>query len=103
MAGQLQVDTDHVFATSHAVSNDAEELRDELSRIQQDWQTLSGGWSGAAATAYAGIWEEWYRGAVTLVDVLADTSEKLGRAAVAYDDQDSASAEAVTSTTDLGL
>jgi WXG100 family type VII secretion target len=103
MGGELHVHAEHVFTTSHGVSSDAEELRDELDRIKMDWDKLSRGWSGAAATAYAAIWDEWHRGAVTLVDVLADTSEKLGRAAVAYDGQDGASGESVSSTIDLEL
>jgi WXG100 family type VII secretion target len=103
MGGELHVKADDVFATAHAVSNDAEELRDELNRIQHEWDNLSRGWSGAAATAYTAIWEEWHRGAVTLVDVLADMSTKLGRAAVAYDEQDGASADAVSTTVELGL
>lgn len=98
MARQLEVDTDRVFATSRAVGNDAEELRDELAQIAKDWDNLSRSWSGNAAAAYAGIWSEWHEGATSLVDALADTSDKLGRAAAAYEERDGSSAEVVGST-----
>ena len=96
MPGHLQVHTDRVFTTSHGVGNDAEELRDELTRIAKDWDNLSRNWSGNAAEAYAGIWAEWHDGATTLVDALADTADKLGRAAVAYENQDGVSAEGLS-------
>lgn len=94
MADHLEVDVD---STSHAVGNDAEELREELSRIAQEWSrsTLSHGWSGTAATAYKSIWEEWHEGAATLVDALAESSQRLGQAASAYEQQDTGSAEAL--------
>lgn len=98
MVGHLRVHTDRVFATSHAVSNDAEELRDELIAITGEWENLSRGWSGNAAAAYGGIWQEWYEGATRVVDALADSSDKLGRTAVAYDERDMSSAEVLAST-----
>ena len=80
MPGHLQVHTDRVFTTSHGVGNDAEELRDELTRIAKDWDNLSRNWSGNAAEAYAGIWAEWHDGATTLVveQALAHRVELLG-------------------------
>lgn len=104
MAGHLKVSADEVFATSHAVSNDAEELREELARIVREWDDVSHGWSGGAASAYTALWQEWHEGAAALVDVLADSSHRLGHAAVAYQEQDTQSAEALETTSiDLGL
>ncbi|MEU0499224.1 WXG100 family type VII secretion target [Mycobacterium sp. NPDC006124] len=100
----LRVNADAAFATSHAVSNDAEELRDGLHALLREWDNLSQGWSGAAATGYAGIWAEWHEGANKLIDALAESSRQLGVAAVRYEEQDAASAEVVDSTTiNLGL
>lgn len=100
----LQVDTDQAYAAARAIGNDAEELRDELASLQQEWDNLSRGWSGVASSAYSSIWAEWREGAVTLIDALAESSHKLGVAAVQYSEQDATAADAVdTSTLDLGL
>lgn len=94
----LHVNADAAYRTSHDVGNCAEELRDELVALQRDWDNLSHGWSGGAATAYASAWTEWLDGATRLIDSLADTSDKLGAAAVLYGEQDAQSAAAVDST-----
>ncbi|TPG34666.1 WXG100 family type VII secretion target [Mycolicibacterium hodleri] len=52
---QLRVDTDQAYNTSHAVSNDAEDLREELAGLQRDWDNLARGWTGTASSAYAAI------------------------------------------------
>ena len=104
MASQLRVDAEKAFNASHAVSNDAEELRDELRRIEHDWDNLSSGWHGTAASAYTGLWQEWYEGASALVHALAESSRRLGQAAVSYQEQDVAAAQTLTSAPiDLGL
>ncbi|RDH74899.1 hypothetical protein DVS77_30055 [Mycolicibacterium moriokaense] len=46
--------------------------------------------AGAAASRYAALWEDWHDGAVTLIDALARSSRLLERAAVAYDEQETA-------------
>ena len=101
----LSVNTDEAYNTSHAVSNDAEELRDELRTLERDWDNLSRGWSGAASAAYSSIWAEWHGGAAALVEALAESSRNLGVAAVRYAEQDADSAATVASnaTMDLGL
>lgn len=104
MTGELRLHADDAFATSHSVSNDAEELREELADTAREWRNVSHGWSGAAASAYDVLWQEWHEGAAKIVEVLAESSEKLATAAVAYQEQDSYSAEAVAAPTiDLGL
>jgi WXG100 family type VII secretion target len=100
----LNVDSDAAYQTSHAVSNDAEDLRDELATLEQHWDNVSRGWSGAASSAFSSIWAEWHQGAVTLVGALAESSRNLGVAAVRYAEQDAESAATVNSATlDLGL
>jgi WXG100 family type VII secretion target len=60
----LKVNAEQAFNTAHAVSNDAEELREELSAIVREWDHIARGWSGAAAAAYTSIWEEWQEGSL---------------------------------------
>lgn len=104
MADHLRVDTEQAFKTSHAVSNEAEELREQLAGISRDWDGLARGWSGAAASAYGAIWEEWHEGAARLVEALAESSRSLGLAAVRYGERDADSAGALNSAPiDLGL
>jgi hypothetical protein len=41
MTGHLKVNADIAFNTSHAVSNEAEELREELFRLSHEWDNLA--------------------------------------------------------------
>lgn len=93
----LRVDADHAYNTSRAVGNDAEELREELTRLERDWDNLSRGWTGLASSAYSAMWAEWLGVASTLVDALAERSHNLGLAAVRYSEQDSHSGAAIES------
>lgn len=104
MGRQLGVDVDHALATSHAVSNDAVELRDDLASISRQWEHLSQGWIGAVASAYDALWRQWHEGAATLVEALAQSSEMLGRAAMAYAEGDADSADKLgSSSVEMGL
>jgi WXG100 family type VII secretion target len=93
----VSVDAPRAVNTSHAVGGDAEELRAELSSLSREWDAVLAGWSGVAASSYAARWEEWHYGATRLVETLARSSELLGQAAVAYDEQEAASARAMAS------
>lgn len=93
-----------VFNTSHAVSNNAEELREELSRLSREWDTVSHGWSGVAASVYTPIWEEWHEGATRLVETLAESSRSLAQAAILYEERDTDTAQTLGSLPDeMGL
>lgn len=94
--GQLQVNTDVALNAAHAVSSDAEELRQELSGLEQKWQDVSHGWSGAAATSFTSLWDEWHEGALTIIDVLAESSRDLAQAAVLYAQQDASAAQSLS-------
>lgn len=91
----VRVDAPRAVETSQAVAGDAEELRAELARLSHEWDAVLSGWSGAAASSYASCWEEWHDGAANLVERLAQSSQLLEEAAVAYDSQEAASARAV--------
>lgn len=95
MARRLEVDAEAAFNAGHVIGNDAEELREELSALAREWDDVSHGWTGTAATAFAGIWEEWHEGAAKLVDNLAESARRLARAAVSYEDQDAQSAQTI--------
>jgi WXG100 family type VII secretion target len=98
MADHLRVDADAAFNTSHVVSNEAEELREELARLSREWDNLSHGWSGAAASAFTPAWEEWHEGAARVVEALAESSRRLAQAAVLYEERDINSAQKLGST-----
>jgi len=65
------------------VRRTAEQLghdRDRIARRVED--LLDGGWSGAAATAYAEGWDDWQRSASVLVAGLAAMADLLDAAYV---------------------
>jgi WXG100 family type VII secretion target len=93
MTDRLRVDADTAFTTSHGVSNEADELREELARLSREWDNLSHGWSGVAASAFAPAWEEWHEGAARIVEALAESSRRLAQAAVLYEERDNNSAQ----------
>jgi WXG100 family type VII secretion target len=67
----------------------------ELARLSREWDHVVSGWSGAAASSCATLWEEWHDGAAKLVERLAHSSYLLERAAVAYDQTETISAQSV--------
>jgi WXG100 family type VII secretion target len=101
MADHLKVDADDAFNTSHSLSNDAEELREELTHLSQEWDNLSHGWSGVAASAFAPAWEDWHRGAARIIETLAESSRRLAQAAVLYEAADTDSAQSLGNGSDL--
>lgn len=104
MGDFLKVNADHAFNTAHSVSNDAEELREELTRIVGEWDNISRGWSGEAASAFTALWDEWHEGAAKVVESLAESSRRLGEAAVQYSEADAASADQLGATVaEMGL
>ncbi|MBY0442206.1 MAG: WXG100 family type VII secretion target [Mycobacteriaceae bacterium] len=84
----MLVSPDEVFKAAQALRNQAYELNDGVAGLSRDWDSLSRGWSGAAASAFAPAWEDWHQGVTALVAMLADWSDRLARAAVAYEQQD---------------
>ena len=98
MADHLRVDADAAFNAAHVVSNEAEELREELARLSREWDNLSHGWSGVAASALTPAWDEWHEGAAGIVEVLAESSRRLSQAAVLCEERDNNSAEMLGST-----
>lgn len=84
----MMVSPDEVFKAAQVLRNQAYELNDGIAGLSRDWESLSGGWSGAAASAFAPAWEDWHEGATHLVAMLVGWSDRLARAAVSYEQQD---------------
>lgn len=104
MADRLRIDVDAAFNAAKSVQGDAEDLRDGLLELAQKWQSLSDGWSGAAASAYSPLFSEWHDSAATLVAALEESASNLAEAGVRYQEEDSCSAESVAATArDMGL
>lgn len=97
MAHHLKVDAAQALSTAHVASNEAEQLRHELAGIFREWDDVSAGWSGAAASAFASRWDEWHQGATQLVETLDESSRLLAEAAVAYDAQETDSVRSLRS------
>jgi WXG100 family type VII secretion target len=101
---RLMVKPGEAFNTAHAVAVHAQELHEALSQLTRDWGNLSHSWTGSAASAFSSAWSEWHEGASKLTDILADSAERLAKAAMAYEHQDAAAATAVQSaTTDVDV
>lgn len=84
----MMVSPNEVFKAAHAIGNQANELRDGLEGLSRDWDSLSHGWSGAAASAFTPAWAEWHEGVTTLIAMLTNWADRMARAAVAYEQQD---------------
>ena len=100
MPDRLGVDTSEAFATAQSLGNHAEELREQLQQLTREWDDLSHGWIGAAASAFAPPWQEWHEGATKLTELLAESSRRLAKAAVLSEEQDSDAAQALGSAAD---
>lgn len=101
---ELKVDAALTLDTSHGVNGAADELRAELGRIARGWDDISSKWSGAAASAFASQWEDWHDGATRLVEILAESTRRLGHAAATYQDRENRSATMLqTMPVEIGL
>lgn len=89
------VNSGEVFKAAQVIGSQAQEMCEGVDALLRDWESLSAGWSGAAAAAFAPAWEEWHSGATKLNAMLAAWADRLARAAVAYEYQDCAVAGAV--------
>lgn len=95
MADHLMAKPGEVFNTAHTVANHAAELHEELDRLTREWDNLSHGWSGVAASAFTEPWEEWQQGATKLIELLDESSHRLAQAAVMYEEEDASAARSV--------
>jgi len=77
---------EHVSAEFDAV---AQQLRDGLGSLDTEvGQMLGTSWTGAASTAYDGVWREWHEGASKVLQGLTGMSGLLRSAAQRYAEAD---------------
>ncbi|VAZ71745.1 hypothetical protein LAUMK4_00613 [Mycobacterium persicum] len=78
----------------HVLTNQADELKDELDSITRQWRELSSTWTGVAASAYQPPWQEWYSGAATAAATLEEHSQLLMRSVDLMLDHENTAAKA---------
>jgi len=94
---RVQVATSELIAVSTELEMLAQTLRSGLGTLDSDISDLlGGGWSGQAATAYTGVWQEWHQGAAQVVEGLGRMSGLLQEAAERYGATDTESGEDVS-------
>ncbi|MUL49073.1 WXG100 family type VII secretion target [Mycobacterium sp. CBMA293] len=90
---ELQVEPSELVAVSHELATVADGLRTGIASLDNDVSGLIGtGWTGTAASAYAGVWKEWHEGAAQVAAGLTRMSALLNDAAAHYTNTDSAGA-----------
>jgi WXG100 family type VII secretion target len=80
LAEVLAMNQEAMVSTAQFLANQAEELHSELDGITRHWRELSSTWTGVAASAFDGPWDEWHYGAWTAVAILQEHSYLLMRA-----------------------
>jgi WXG100 family type VII secretion target len=94
---RVQVATSELVAVSTELEMLAQTLRSGLGTLDSDISDLlGGGWSGQAATAYTGVWQEWHQGAAQVVEGLSRMSSLLQDAADRYASTDAASGDEIS-------
>jgi WXG100 family type VII secretion target len=78
----LGVETSALVAVAGELNSVAEGLRSGVTSLDSEVTGLLGsGWSGEAASAHSGVWQEWREGAHRVVEGLATMSGLLQEAA----------------------
>jgi WXG100 family type VII secretion target len=81
----LGVETSALVAVSGELDSVAQGLRSGVSSLDNEVASLLGsGWSGEAASAYSGVWQEWHEGAQQVAEGLMRMSALLQEAAGRY-------------------
>lgn len=88
----FEVTTSELNAAQAYVSGVASEVRTGLSSLASDVEELlGGGWTGAAATAFAAGWQDWRTGSDDVLDALGRMAQLLAITARTYDGTDAVS------------
>ena len=95
----LQVTAPELVAVSAELQSLAEGLRSGLGSLDSEVSGLLGsGWTGSAASSYAGVWQEWHQGAAQVVEGLSRMSGLLQDAAAGYSSTDAETAGDISGT-----
>jgi len=90
MAG-MHVSPDDLRATATWIADQANELDDELTKVNRAPTDLLGdGWQGRAASSHEDGWLEWARGAADVIAALRGSADMLRSNADAYQGQEDA-------------
>jgi WXG100 family type VII secretion target len=93
----LGVQTSALVAVAGELNSVAEGLRSGVTSLDSEVNGLLGsGWSGEAASAYSGVWQEWHEGAHRVVEGLATMSALLQEAASRYSTTDGSGATGIS-------
>ncbi|ETZ97940.1 WXG100 type VII secretion target family protein [Mycobacterium kansasii 824] len=94
LAYELAMKLEAMATAAHVLTNQADELKDELDSIARQWRELSSTWTGVAASAYQPPWQEWYSGAATAAAILEEHSQLLMRSVDLMLDHENTAAKA---------
>jgi WXG100 family type VII secretion target len=90
---QLGVTPSELVGVAAELESAVQGLRSGLGSLDGEVSGLLGsGWSGEAAAAYSGVWQEWHEGASQVVQGLTEMSGLLREAASRYSGTDTSSA-----------
>ncbi|PXX01490.1 WXG100 family type VII secretion target [Mycolicibacterium moriokaense] len=93
----LGVETSALVAVADELDSVAQGLRSGVSSLDNEVSSLLGsGWSGEAASAYSGVWQEWHEGAHQVVEGLVRMSALLQDAASRYSTTDGTGAAGIS-------
>jgi WXG100 family type VII secretion target len=95
----LQVTTSALLAVAGELESVADGLRAGLGSLDGEVSGLLGsGWSGEAASAYSGVWQEWHEGAQRVAEGLTAMTGLLQEAAGRYSATDATGAADISGT-----
>lgn len=93
----MGVDASALVAVAGELDSVAQGLRSGSSSLDGEVSNLLGsGWSGEAASAYSGVWQEWHEGAQRVAEGLATMSALLQEAASRYSTTDTSGAAGIS-------
>ena len=93
----MGVETSALVAVAGELDSVAQGLRSGVSSLDNEVSSLLGsGWSGEAASAYSGVWQEWHEGTQRVVEGLARMSALLQDAASRYSATDDSGAAGIS-------
>ncbi|MEX0913420.1 MAG: WXG100 family type VII secretion target [Demequina sp.] len=82
---QYHVDAAQVATASSQAAASAATLRAEVAAMMGHLTALEGSWQGSAATAFAGVLQEWRTAQVQVESALDSITTSLGQAAQQYE------------------
>lgn len=91
----LRVDPEVMHGFSQALSGAAEDLHNRLIELDGQIREMLGGWRGGAGDAYGSAWDLWHQGAREVQRGLSILAKAVGAVGVAYQNQESASTQAL--------